>query len=48
MDENMNNDFNYFIENYMDFYKKYGHKFIAIKNKKVWIAQLLSHWSQEA
>lgn len=28
-------DFDYFIENYKDFYQKYGHKYIAIKNKTV-------------
>lgn len=28
-------DFNWFIQNYMNLYEKYGHKFIAIKNKTV-------------
>ncbi len=28
-------DFDYFVENYKDFYQKYGHKYIAIKNKTV-------------
>lgn len=33
---NVNNaDFQYFLENYMKFYEKYGHKYIVIKNKTV-------------
>lgn len=28
-------DFDYFIENYKKLYEKYGHKFLAIKDKKV-------------
>ncbi len=28
-------DFEYFIEHYQELYEKYGHKFIAIKNKTV-------------
>ena len=28
-------DFNWFIQNYMNLYEEYGHKFIAIKNKTV-------------
>jgi len=32
---NRKNDFDFFLENYQDFYNKYGHKFLAIKNKKV-------------
>ena len=28
-------DFDYFIANYDSLYSKYGHKFLAIKNKKV-------------
>ncbi len=34
--ENMQNaDFDYFVQNYMDFFNQYGHKFLAIKNKRV-------------
>ena len=28
-------DFNWFVENYGQLFKEYGHKFLAIKNKKV-------------
>ena len=28
-------DFDYFISNYQDLYKQYGHKFLAIKNKEI-------------
>lgn len=28
-------DFDYFIQNYKELYQQYGHKFLAIKNKKV-------------
>lgn len=28
-------DFNWFVENYMNLYDEYGHKFIVIKNKSV-------------
>lgn len=28
-------DFDFFLDNYNNFYKEYGHKFIAIKNKKI-------------
>lgn len=28
-------DFDYFTSNYQDLYKQYGHKFLAIKNKKI-------------
>lgn len=28
-------DFNFFINNYQELYKKYGHKFLAIKNKEI-------------
>lgn len=28
-------DFDYFIQNYKELYKQYGHKFLAIKDKKV-------------
>lgn len=28
-------DFDYFVTNYQDLFKKYGHKFLAIKNQQV-------------
>ncbi len=28
-------DFQFFLDNYNEYYKKYGHSFIAIKDKKV-------------
>jgi len=28
-------DFEWFLENYDDIYKKYGHSFVSIKNKKI-------------
>lgn len=28
-------DFDFFVENYQYLYKKYGHKFLAIKNKQI-------------
>lgn len=28
-------DFNFFVENYNELYKKYGHKFIVIKNHEI-------------
>lgn len=34
-DTERKNDFDYFIENYDSLYKKYGHKFLAIKSKQV-------------
>lgn len=34
-DVNRRQDFDYFISNYQDLYKQYGHKFLAIKDKKV-------------
>lgn len=34
-DEERRNDFDFFIKNYKDLYKQYGHKFLAIKNEKV-------------
>ena len=34
-DAERKSDFDYFIENYDSFYKRYGHKFLAIKNKQV-------------
>jgi len=33
--DQQNLDFNYFLENMEDFYRKYGHKFIVVKNKSV-------------
>ena len=29
------NDFDYFLQHYQELYEKYGHKFIAIKNKQI-------------
>ena len=29
------NDFHWFLENYNSLYKQYGHKFFAIRNKKI-------------
>ena len=34
-DADRKSDFDFFIENYYNFYKKYGHKFLAIKNKEI-------------
>ncbi len=34
-DKNRKDDFDFFIENYNNLYKQYGHKFLAIKNSKV-------------
>ena len=34
-DEDRKADFDVFIKNYQNFYKEYGHKFLAIKDKKV-------------
>lgn len=34
-DENRKSDFDFFIENYQHFYKQYGHKFLAIKDKEI-------------
>ena len=34
-DEDRKKDFDFFIENYQNLYKEYGHKFLAIKDKKV-------------
>lgn len=34
-DNDRKTDFNFFIENYQEFYQKYGHKFLAIKNKNI-------------
>ena len=30
-----NKDFQYFVDNYSKLFKKYGHKFIVIKNQQV-------------
>lgn len=29
------NDFDYFLQHYQELYEKYGHKFIAIRNKQI-------------
>ncbi len=34
-DKERKEDFDFFIENYQELYKHYGHKFLAIKNKSV-------------
>lgn len=34
-DNDRKNDFDFFIENYKDLYKQYGHKFLAIKDKNI-------------
>ena len=34
-DVDRKSDFDFFIKNYHNFYKKYGHKFLAIKNKEI-------------
>ena len=34
-DEERKKDFDFFINSYKDLYKKYGHKFLAIKNEKI-------------
>lgn len=34
-DEDRKLDFDYFVENYKSLFNKYGHKFLAIKNKEV-------------
>lgn len=31
----MRKDFNWFVDNYDNLYKKYGHKFLVIKNEAV-------------
>lgn len=33
--EDRSSDFKWFVENYDALYQQYGHKFLAIKNKKV-------------
>lgn len=34
-DINRKEDFDFFIDNYKELYKQYGHKFLAIKNKSI-------------
>ena len=34
-DENRKSDFQWFLDNYDELYKKYGHKVFAIQNKKI-------------
>lgn len=34
-DDNRNQDFDFFMKNYQELFKQYGHKFIAIKNGKI-------------
>lgn len=34
-DNERKNDFQFFINNYQKLYSKYGHKFLAIKNKEI-------------
>ncbi len=34
-DEDRNRDFDFFMKNYQELFKHYGHKFIAIKDEKV-------------
>ena len=34
-DQDMNNDFQWFKDNYDDLYRKNGHKFYAIQNKQI-------------
>lgn len=34
-DTNRKDDFEWFLKEYDNLYKKYGHKFIAIKNRKI-------------
>lgn len=33
--EERDQDFDYFVDNYQNIYKQYGHSFIAIKNKHI-------------
>lgn len=33
--EDRQNDFDFFVQNYMSLYKRYGHKYIAIRNKQI-------------
>lgn len=34
-DKDRKSDFDFFVKNYKDLYKEYGHKFLAIKNKEI-------------
>lgn len=34
-DKDRKEDFDFFIDHYQELYEKYGHKFLAIKNKSV-------------
>lgn len=34
-DKERKEDFDYFIDNYQSIYQKYGHKFIAVRNKEI-------------
>ena len=34
-DQDMENDFHWFVENYDSLYAKYGHKFFVIQNQKI-------------
>lgn len=34
-DMDRKSDFDFFIENYQNLYEKYGHKFLAVKNKEI-------------
>lgn len=34
-DQERKEDFKYFLSNYNDIYKKYGHCFVAVKNKEI-------------
>ena len=34
-DTNRKQDFDYFVANYQKLFKEYGHKFLAIKDKKI-------------
>ncbi|MDR1202271.1 MAG: hypothetical protein LBL58_11700 [Tannerellaceae bacterium] len=35
MQQNQDRDFEYFIQNIESFYKQYGHKFLAIKDRNI-------------
>lgn len=35
IDVDRKKDFDFFVENYQELYKKYGHKFLAIKDKSI-------------
>lgn len=34
-DDDRDKDFNFFVRHYQELFKRYGHKFIAIKNEKI-------------